>query len=164
MDFSNFFDYPTTKDEKPTTENLFLQSFTPEDWEKFLSYTHIEKYSKGDYVIKSMEKDRSFFIVFKGSFDVLDEKNVKKPLLISRLGAGSVFGELGFLDGRPRSASVKAFSDGELVRLTYTSFESMAGKDLPLAYRFILDLAQTLGIRLRDMTRKLIIANSTGAP
>ena len=40
-----------------------------------------------------------------------------EPVVLGRLGCGAVFGELGVLDGKPRSATVKALTDMDIALL-----------------------------------------------
>src|SRR3546814_21058982 len=48
-----------------------------------------------------------------------------KPIFLRYLPAGSFFGEMGVLSGRPRNATVKAAVGAELIKLTGESFRKM---------------------------------------
>ena len=72
---------------------------------------------------------------------------------MSIIDAGSVFGEQAFVDGHPRSASVRAISPGELRRLDYDAFERLSEVDPQLAQALITDLARVLSERLRRTTQ-----------
>ena len=56
----------------------------------------------------------------------------------------SVVGELSFVDGGPRSTTLRAVSDGELRRLSLESFEVLAAREPELARAILLDVARIL--------------------
>jgi len=61
-----------------------------------------------------------------------------------------VFGEQAFFDGLPRSASVRALSDGEVRSLTREAFAVLAAREPELARALLLDLGRILSLRLRQ--------------
>lgn len=65
---------------------------------------------------------------------------------------GSVVGELAFLDGRPRSAGIRALTDGAMLRLSREAFDQLAARDGELARAILLDLGRILALRLRRLT------------
>jgi CRP-like cAMP-binding protein len=74
--------------------------------------------------------------------------------------AGSVIGEQAFVDGQPRSATVRSTTDSELLRLSRDAFETFAARDPALAMDLIFDLARILSLRLR--TSQALMARSLG--
>jgi CRP/FNR family cyclic AMP-dependent transcriptional regulator len=75
--------------------------------------------------------------------------------ILSILGPGAIVGELAVLDGRPRSASVLALRDSELLFISKTRFHEFAKKQ-PELYQHLLTL---LASRLRE-TNAVIAAES----
>ena len=77
--------------------------------------------ASGETIVRQGEAADRFYIVRSGSFVVTQqvEGAVRE---LRRLGADDVFGELGLLHGLPRSASVSATSDGELLALAPDDF------------------------------------------
>ena len=59
--------------------------------------------------------DDSFFIILSGNVEV--QKNGKA---IAFIGRGECFGEIGYLSGRPRSATVVAQTDCSLMKISST--------------------------------------------
>jgi len=154
MDFSSYFDYPGTGDE--TTEKLsepFLHEFDESDWAALRPFTVTLVFSKGEQVITHLDKDRSLYIVTKGSFSVTVPTEGAGPnQVVATLHPGSFFGELSFLDGGPRSADVVAASSGEIIKLTRHLFDELIGNEPSIATRFLLDLGRILSLRLRKST------------
>ena len=63
-----------------------------------------------------------------------------------------MFGELAFLDGLPRSATVRAVEDGEALRLSFEAFETLAARHAELGRAILLDLGRIAALRLRRLT------------
>jgi CRP-like cAMP-binding protein len=60
-----------------------------------------------------------------------------------------VLGELAFFDGYPRSATLDAVTDVEVVRLDLQAFDSLHEHEPALAHAMLRDLARILALRLR---------------
>ena len=65
------------------------------------------------------------------------------------IDAPSVVGELAFFDGRPRSATLDAVTDVQVVRLDMESFRRLSAEHPALGEAMLLDLARILALRLR---------------
>lgn len=66
------------------------------------------------------------------------------------------------VEDAPRSASVRAASDCELLELRRADFDRLAGGDVELGYRLIRNIASSLIRRLRDTDRDIL--KLTAAP
>ena len=71
---------------------------------------------------------------------------------IEEVGVGGVFGEMGLIDGSPRSASVIALEPCEVVPVNERSFLYLV-HETPY---FALDVMRTLATRIRRMNEKLL--------
>jgi CRP-like cAMP-binding protein len=68
---------------------------------------------------------------------------------LNTIGALSVVGEVAFLDGGPRSATLVGVTGGECLRLTRERFEMLSGREPLLGQAIVLDLARLVTRRLR---------------
>ncbi len=90
------------------------------------------------------------YIISKGKVQVFRTKNgVKVPLAV--LGQNQIFGEMGMIDERPRSASVEALEDTEAVVVGPDDFAALSGSD-PELFMFIL---KTIFERLRNVNQRV---------
>jgi CRP-like cAMP-binding protein len=130
------------------TERGFLADLHEADQTVVLEYTQTRLYGPGEYAVRRGEIDRSFFIISRGSFEVLlPTEGVSKRVRV--LEPGDLFGEVGFFDGLPRSADVVALEPSEALVLTQAAFQRLRLTHPRLALRFVLDLGRILGERFR---------------
>jgi CRP-like cAMP-binding protein len=137
----------TTPGVEPT-ERGFLADLHEADQAVVLQYTQARLYAPGDFAVRRGELDRSFFIISRGSFEVLVPA-ARGSQRVRVLEAGDLFGEVGFFDGLPRSADVIALEASEALVLTQGAFQRLRLTHPRLALRFVLDLGRILGERFR---------------
>ena len=77
------------------------------------------------------------------------------PITVTVLGAGSMHGELGLIDGLPRSASCTASSDLQCVILTREAMLQLLTDDPKMGAKLMIAIAMRVAGRLRDNTQKL---------
>lgn len=88
----------------------------------------------------------SFFIIQDGQVSVSIPNDQGELVLINRLKAGDFFGEVGIIDGGPRSATVRAETPVSLMRLERLAFHQFL-VDNPLA---AIDMLTEMGRRHRE--------------
>lgn len=126
----------------------FLGDLHEADLAVVLGYTQARLYGPGEFAVRHGDLDRSFFIISRGSFEVIVPTD-EGPRRARLLEAGDLFGEVSFFDGRPRSADVIALEEGEALVLTEAAFQRLRLTHPRLALRFVLDLGRILGERFR---------------
>jgi CRP-like cAMP-binding protein len=126
----------------------FLADLHEDDLAVVLDHTQAREYLSGEFAVREGELDRSFFIVSRGTFEVR-VAGADGPRQVRVLGAGDLFGEVAFFDGRPRSADVVALEDSEALVLTPASFQRLRLSHPRLALNFVLDLGRVLSERFR---------------
>jgi CRP/FNR family transcriptional regulator, cyclic AMP receptor protein len=78
-----------------------------------------------------------------------------QPVTVTVLGAGSLIGELGLLDGEPRSASCTATSRLQCAKLTRAALEELIEDAPQTGARLMMAVGQRIAERLRDSADKL---------
>lgn len=104
----------------------------------------------GDDLIEKGEGSDDLYIVADGSFKVYDD-TLGEDFVHAILEQGDIFGEMSFIDGIPRSASVKALTDGTVLRMGKREFDSLLAASPDTAMLFIFSLARVITRRLRDV-------------
>jgi CRP-like cAMP-binding protein len=116
----------------------------------------------GEPILHKDSPSRSLLLVAEGQVEVLDEA-LGESVVLARLGPGSVFGEVGFVDGRPRTHDVWAKTDCRLRRLTRETLLSLAREDATLFAKLVIGLAELLAARFRSAVRELEPLRAFGA-
>lgn len=81
-------------------------------------------FKKGEYVIHEGDLDKSLFIIQSGKIQV-QRRVENEDIEIMQLCKGDVFGELSLITGLPRTASIVACEDCELLELTHRAFKQL---------------------------------------
>jgi CRP/FNR family cyclic AMP-dependent transcriptional regulator len=93
----------------------------------------------------------SLYIVVSGRLKVMMGEADGKEVILSILGAGEFFGEMGLIDDSPRSATVIAIEPCELLAVSKRAFKKCLNENLTLAMAVMRVLVQ----RLRTADRKI---------
>jgi CRP/FNR family cyclic AMP-dependent transcriptional regulator len=108
-------------------------------------------YLKGSFILLEKEKGSTLSIITKGKVKVTVTGEEGKEVILAVLSEGDFFGDLALLDGKPRSASVVAMEETELLNLGRRDFLDELEKNPKLA----LTILRTLGSRLRKADRQI---------
>jgi CRP-like cAMP-binding protein len=95
-----------------------------------------EEVGSGMEVIRQGDRGDRFYLVARGSFEVLVDD---RPVV--RLGRGDFFGERALLQRAPRAATVVATEPGQVFTLERTDFDRLLAGDLAARQRLIAALA-----------------------
>jgi CRP/FNR family transcriptional regulator, cyclic AMP receptor protein len=125
---------------------LFLPTATASDWATIFGYAEVLRIGAGLALVQAGEMDRALYLLTEGSIGVRLPRD-ESPFKV--IDAPSVLGELAFFDGLPRSATLVADSDIEVVRLDAAGFARLTENEPALAQSMLLDLARILSLRLR---------------
>lgn len=146
MRFASFFEYPG----EPSGGERFtlLPDWRDDDWAALLEHTETLRFSAGATVVRAGDAERALYVIAAGEVEVV-APHARHAL--ARVQAGSVIGEVAFLDGLPRSADVRAVTDCEVLRLSHAGFEVFAARRPELAVALLADLGRLLAWRLRGV-------------
>ncbi len=95
--------------------------------------------STGTTLTTQGEVGREAFVLLSGTADV-----VRDGAVVASLGPGDHVGELSLLDGGPRTATVTATSDVDLLVLSVPAFNGVLDEIPTLAHRLAVSLARRL--------------------
>lgn len=94
---------------------------------------------KGQVIFDRGEKANGCYAVLEGAFKVAIISEDGEETLLAMLGEGDIVGEMGLLDGEPRSATVIALRRSRVAHLSTRDFERVADEN-PNIYRHLLKL------------------------
>ena len=93
----------------------------------------------------------SLYIVLSGRLKVMMSDEDGKEVILSILGPGEFFGEMGLIDDAPRSASVVAIEACELLAINRRDFKKCLAENFEMAMAVMRGLVR----RLREADRKI---------
>jgi CRP-like cAMP-binding protein len=127
--------------------------FEKEQLEKLVRFCKLRSYSSGEMVIKEGDTDKFVYLLISGGVRIT--KNSK--LIVQFRKVGDLFGEMGFLVEKPRSASVVAYENTSCLAFDgeYLDQVDMEGK-LEFQASIYRTFAQILANRLRITTQEHI--------
>ena len=107
--------------------------------------------SRGAIIMAAGDATDSLYIVLSGRFKVMMSDADGKEVILSILGPGEFFGEMGLIDDAPRSASVVAIEPSELLSLARRDFKKCMEENAEMAIGVMRGLVR----RLREADRKI---------
>jgi len=82
-------------------------------------------FKAGDTLCKEAEAGDRMFIIASGDVAVLKAVDAGEPIEVTMLHRGDIAGEMGLFGDRTRSATLKAFTDCDILVLGYAPFERL---------------------------------------
>ena len=84
------------------------------------------KFEPGQIIVRQGDPADNFYIISKGQVEIVREQSDGgQPILVTRLGSGQYFGEIGLLHGGKRTATVRAAEDVEVLALDRDTFREL---------------------------------------
>lgn len=106
---------------------------------------------KNRTILKAGDPTDSLYIVIAGRTKVQMSDEEGKEVILSVLGPGDFFGEMGLLDGAPRAASVVTIEQCEFVSIAKEDFHVLLQGNFEMAMVIMRGLVK----RLREADRKI---------
>jgi len=107
--------------------------------------------SRGTTVMASGDATDALYIVLSGRLKVMMSDAEGKEVILSIIGSGEFFGEMGLIDDAPRSASVVAIEPCELIGIAKRDFKKCLAENFEMAMGVMRGLVR----RLREADRKI---------
>jgi CRP/FNR family cyclic AMP-dependent transcriptional regulator len=151
-------DYPT--DNKDILDKLrlmpALKSLGEEDLEGVLSLSRIQRFEEGEIIIREGQYDNWIYFLISGKI-AIEKKGETIGVLQDR---GDIFGEMGIIDGSPRSATIRAVDKSVCFAMDASYIDRLKGDDR-VAFQCILyqAFAQILATRLRISDERFLKIN-----
>ena len=103
------------------------------------------------FVVRAGDSTDSLYILLNGRAKVTNTDEDGREIILAWLEAGEFFGEIGLIDGSPRSANVVAVEACELLVLSRDAFQRCMQDNFQVAQK----LMQILVRRLREADRNI---------
>jgi CRP-like cAMP-binding protein len=111
----------------------------------------VERYADGDVIVREGEMGREMYVIQRGSV-VVTKSLGGRDLLLATLERGSFFGEMSLLESLPRSATVRAKGETELLVIEPGALLLKIRRDPTFAF----EMLQHMSRRVRDLDDRLM--------
>lgn len=115
------------------------------------SQLEVVRFQAGEHVFHIGDPGDSVYIIREGQAEVYFKNDTGERIVLEQSGPGDFFGELAFLEGGSRSASVVALTATESLRLKHKSFEQFLEKRPHAAIHILAAMSR----RLRHTVERL---------
>jgi CRP-like cAMP-binding protein len=112
-----------------------LRHLPPNEIENLLPLIGRRRLANAEILFRAGDPGDALYIVARGVVEVLlDDQAIEMPgKAIAQLGEGHAFGEMALLSGQPRTATIRAVADTELLEIRKADFERLVGRDRQMA-------------------------------
>ena len=132
-----------------------FSDLTPKELAEVEKIVHQRRYKKNETIIQAGDPGLGMYIVVKGSVEITEEDEKAGKRTLAKLSDGSFFGDMALLDEDPRSASVIALADSDILGFFRPDFLDLIYRKPKLGIKVLLALARVIGERLRHTNELL---------
>ena len=136
----------------------------PGETRRFLEICKTDNFPVGEVICEYGTASRRFFILLEGSLSVIGRDGTA----LADVRPVTTVGEMGFVNHKPRSATVITSEPSRLLRVEHHDFESLLDRDVDLRIKVYRNFVRVLADRLNDandmLTRYKKLYESGGVP
>jgi CRP-like cAMP-binding protein len=137
---------------KPLPSPIFT-SMSAAEREQVLALLETQTYQGGDTILREGESTQRLWIIVSGRCEVFILRSDRTENRLATLEPGAVFGEMSFFHPAPHSATVRAETEVEVMRLTRQKFDQLHELSPGAACKIAANTAGIIAERLRRMDK-----------
>ncbi len=132
----------------------FFADLNDEELEVVAKIMHKEEFKRGQTIFTETEDGESLYLIRKGEVKACKIAPDGELFTLMVMKDGDIFGEMSFLDGRPRSATVVALSDLEVFMMERKDFEKIVDTHPWIVYKLLKNIVYTIHAIVRGMNTR----------
>lgn len=125
--------------------NILFETISDEAFSQIENKLEKKHFPAGEIIFEDDASGDELYLIAAGRVAIEKQTRTGETKTLALLHAGDFFGELELIDGRPRSARVRAFDDCVAFALGKSGFEELIAGN----HTFVIRLMQVLSLRLR---------------
>lgn len=114
---------------------------------------------KDEILFKEGDSDDQLYVVISGKIDVIKNLGAKDETIMAALTAGSLAGELSFIDGEPHSMTLRSRKDSLVIILNRSAFESLITTQPHAVYNVMRAIIRASHKLQRDLNTRFMEMN-----
>ena len=143
-------------DPKLLRELPFFHDLTDKEVETVATVVKKKNFKLGETVFKESEDGASIYVIKKGEVKACKTAPDGELFTLTIMKDGEIFGEMSFLDGRPRSATIVAVSDLETYVIEKKDFETLVDGNPRIIYKLLKNIVFTIHSIVRGMNSRYL--------
>jgi len=112
-------------DSKLLREERFFADLTDGEIDVIAQITNQKTFKLGETIFKESDEGQSLYVIRSGEVKASVSAPNGEIFTLTMLKDGDIFGQMSFIDGRPRSATIIAVSEVETIVMEKSDFESI---------------------------------------
>jgi CRP-like cAMP-binding protein len=140
-----------------------LPVLSAQDWSLLRAHVRRADYPRGTVIVAEGSHHRRVLHIIASGAVRVEESQDGRSIALAILGPGEIFGEMGFVEPAPASASIVAQDDVAIEVIDGEALQSVMASEPGFAVRFYHSLAIILMRRLRAASRRLLQTSTAEA-
>jgi len=136
----------------------FLRALSDEELRLLIPEVTVQKFGAGEAIVRQGDKGDSIFIVRAGVVEVVATNSDGNQIHIRDLSRPAFFGEMALMTGEPRTATVRARTDTELLELNREGFTELFKTHPETAAR----MSEVIALRLSETHDRINVQHDEG--
>lgn len=134
----------------------FFSEFSDDELAVVAGIVERRDFETGDTVFSESEEGTALYIIKKGEVKACRMGPHGELVTLTLMKDGEIFGEMSFLDGRVRSASIVAISKVETYMLSKDSFESIVDSHPRVIYKLMKNIVFAVHAIVNGMNTRYV--------
>jgi CRP/FNR family transcriptional regulator, cyclic AMP receptor protein len=141
-------------DSKLLKEERFFADLTDTELEVMAKITSQKNFKTGETIFKESEEGQSLYVIRSGEVKASGSAPNGEVFTLTMLKDGDIFGQMSFIDGRPRSATIIAASDVNTIVMEKSDFEGIIDDNPRLIHKIMGKIVLNVHSILRGMNAR----------
>ncbi len=141
---------------KALRDYLFFSDLSDDELAVVAKIIQRKDFKLGDTVFKDSEDGASLYIIKKGEVKACKTAPDGELFTLTLMKDGDIFGEMSFLDGRPRSATIVAISDLETYVLEKKDFDTLVESNPKMVFKLLKNIIFIIHSIVRGMNARYV--------
>lgn len=143
-------------DPKILRDMPFFADLTDKELNAISKIVKKKNYKTGEAIFKENESGTSMYVIRKGEVKACKIAPDGDLMTLTLMKDGDMFGEMSFLDERPRSATIMAISNTETYCIEKGDFEKLVDLYPRMVYKILKNIIFTIHTIVRGMNTRYI--------
>jgi CRP/FNR family transcriptional regulator, cyclic AMP receptor protein len=143
-------------DPKSLREYMFFSDLSDDELSAVSKIVKRKDFKLGETVFRDSEDGNSLYLIKRGEVKACKTAPDGELFTLTLMKDGDIFGEMSFLDGRPRSATIVAISDLETYVLEKNDFDTLVESNPRMVFKLLKNIIFIIHSIVRGMNSRYV--------